>query len=56
MNLKQIEREQTFAEIIAERDAMIKTLVLQNVNQAEKIKELEKLPPAPADPKKEKEE
>ena len=41
MNLKQIEREQVLTEIIAERDGMIKNLVLESVRQIEKIKELE---------------
>ncbi len=41
MNIKQIEREQVLAEIIAERDSMIRNLVMENVRQAEKIKELE---------------
>jgi hypothetical protein len=56
MNLKEIEREQTFAEIIAERDAMIKNLVQENIRQVEKIKELETPHPAAAGFGKDKEE
>jgi len=41
MNIKQIEREQMFAEIIAERDAIIRNLATENVQMRERINELE---------------